>query len=177
MDTIFSFLNSIFYWIQAFEKSNLVFGLKILAVLISIGLIIIIIKLALKANIIKNQMMKYQTFWEAAKYEKKHTLRIWKKIIKLLRGHDEASRKEAVVLADKLLEEMLERSGWLGQNLDEMLEATTAAQLANLESVKTSHNMVKKIINEPTLLLTHNEAVQILLAYEKAFRDFGLIED
>ncbi|MDP2855611.1 MAG: hypothetical protein Q8N90_00620 [bacterium] len=177
MDTVFNFLNSIFYWIQAFEKSNLVFGLKILAVLISIVLIIIIINLAIKANIIKNQIIKYRTFWEAAKYEKKHTLRIWKKIIKLLKEHDEASRKEAVVLADKLLEEMLERSGWAGQNLDEMLEKTTAAQLANLESIKTSHNMVKKIISEPALLLTHNEAIQILLSYEKAFRDFGLIED
>lgn len=177
MDTVFGFLNSIFAWTQAFEKSNLVFGLKILSVLISIGLAITIIRLAIKASIIKKQIIKYQTFWEAAKYEKKHTLRIWKKIIKLLRERDETSRKEAVILADKLLEEMLERSGWTGQNLDEMLEKTTAAQLANLESIKTSHNMVKKIISEPALLLTHNEAIQILLAYEKAFRDFGLIEN
>ena len=177
MDTFFSFLNSIFYWIQTFEKSNLVFALKILSVLISLGLIILIIRLAIKAGIIKNQILKYQTFWEATKYEKRHTLRIWKKIIKLLRERDEASRKEAVVLADKLLEEMLERSGWLGKDLDEMLEKTTAAQLANLEAVKTSHNLVKKMITEPASLLTHNEAIQILLAYEKAFRDFGLIED
>lgn len=177
MATLFNFLNSIFSWIQTFEKSNLVFVLKILSVLISLGLAIIIIRLALKANVIKNQIMKYQTFWEATKYEKKHTLRIWKRIIKLLREHDEASRKEALTLADKLLEEMLERSGWLGQNLDEMLEKTTAAQLTNLEAIKTSHNLVKKIIDQPTLPLSHNEAIQILLAYEKAFRDFGLIED
>ncbi len=177
MDSAFGFLNSIFAWIQNFQQSNLVFGLKILSVLISIGLLILVIRLAIKASIIKNQIIKYQTFWEATKYEKKHTLRIWKKIIKLLREHDENSRKQAVVLADKLLGEMLERSGWLGQNLDEMLEKTTAAQLANLEAIKTSHNQVKKITSEPNLLLTHNEAIQILLAYEKAFRDFGLIEE
>ena len=52
MDTFFSFLNSSFSWLQAFEKSNLVFGLKILSVLISLGLAIIIIRLAIKAGII-----------------------------------------------------------------------------------------------------------------------------
>jgi len=177
MDTILNILHSSFSWIATFEQSNLVFVLKILSVLISLGLIILIVKLALKANIVRTQIMRYQTFWEAAKYEKKQTLRIWKKIIKLLKMHEENCRKEAVLLADKLLQEMLERAGWVGSDLDEILSKMSGTQLPNREKIIANRSIVKKIVSDPNLRLTHNEAVQILLVYEKIFRDFGLIED
>jgi len=177
MDTILNILHSSFSWIVTFEQSNLVFVLKILSVLISVALIVVIVKLAIKANVVKTQILKYQTFWEATKYEKKQTLRIWKKIIKLLKMHEENCRKEAILLADKLLQEMLERAGWVGSDLDEILSKMSGAQLPNREKIIANRAIVKKIASDPSLRLSHNEAVQILLVYEKTFRDFGLIED
>lgn len=177
MDTFLDIVNSIFYKIEAFTKSDWFLVSKILSVLLSLGLLAIIVVLLVRANIVRMQIIKYKTFWEGAKYEKRRTIRVWKKIIKLLREHDEIKRKEAIILADKLLAEILERGGWLGKDLDEILSKISVAQLPHLEKIVSAHQIAKKILSDPSLSISHNEAVQILIIYEQTFRDFGLIED
>jgi len=176
MFIFFNILNSIFYQIEAFTKSDWFLALKVFSILLSLGLFIVIIVLLFKANIVKMQIIKYKAFLEGTKYEKRRTIRIWKKIIKLLKERDETKRKEAIILADKLLAEILERGGWVGKDLDEILSKISVVQLPHLEKINFAHQIAKKIAEDPNLPIGHNEAIKILMIYEQTFRDFDLLD-
>ena len=73
-------------------------------------MIYFIIKLLIESETIKGQLTKLNTFLLTTQYEQKRTLKSWKKVIGLIRSGDENSYKKAILAADDLLNEILERS-------------------------------------------------------------------
>lgn len=176
METILNILHSIFSVFDQLQNSNLIALLKVLSVLISLILIWIIIRIVIKAEIIKSKIKKAEAFWLGSKYEKKKVLKIWRRIIKLLQEDHELARKQSVLLADHLLEEMLDHGGWPGKDLGDRLSKITTNQMPDIDRISTAHRVTLRIFNEPNLVLSHNDAVQVLMIYEKVFKDFGLLD-
>lgn len=176
MSKILEIFSTIFFGLEKLQTSWLIIFLKVISVLIIIFFIYSIIKILIKGEVIKSKIKKMRVFCIGQKYEKTRTIKIWKKIVKLAKTGDELHRKQAIILADKLLEEMLERAGWPGKDLADKLENATIAQMPDLDRVVEAHQISEKIIKNPLFSVTHNEALKILLSYEATFQNFELIE-
>lgn len=176
MTKILEIFSAIFYDLEKIQSSGLIIFLKIISVLITLFLIYTLIQILIKGEVIKGKIKKIRTFWLGHKYEKDRTIKVWKRIVKLVKTGDELHRKQAIVLADKLLDEMLEKANWPGKTLTEKLENTSTAQMPDLNKMIEMHKISETIIQNPIFSITHKEALQILLTYEQTFQNFELIE-
>ncbi|HNW96564.1 MAG TPA: hypothetical protein PKL20_01860 [Candidatus Paceibacterota bacterium] len=120
-------------------------------------------------------MTKLNTFLLTTKYEQKRTLKSWKKVIGLIRSGDENSYKKAILAADDLLDEILERSGWMGSDLGEKVSQVKSIQLPDIDKLMASHQIAEKIREDSNFKVTYEEAIKTLTIYEKLFRDFTLL--
>lgn len=99
----------------------------------------------------------------------------WTKIIGRLETGLEAEYKLSVIEADSLLDEILERTGYKGETLEEKLKPITQMIISNLEEVKEVHKIRNNIVHDPDYKLSLDEAKKNLSIYEKALRDLEMI--
>jgi len=176
MADFLSYFAPFYYAIESLMKSPIISYLKMISLLLSLILLFGIIYISIKSRLLQEKIFRIQTFFQGSKYEKKRVLKIWKKILKLIQEKEPASQKLALLLADELFEEILERSGWPGKNFEERIAKITPIQIPYLEKIKTAHFLVQKFIEDPEFPLKEKEAWEILEVYEKIFKHFGVLE-
>ena len=94
----------------------------------------------------------------------------WKDLQKLLVR--KSTWKEAVIQADKLLDEMLKKRHFRGKTMGERLVAAQHELSAN-EQVWYSHKLKNKLDSDPRFELTKNEVKKSLLGVWLALKDLG----
>lgn len=92
----------------------------------------------------------------------------WEEIKSRLLKKSEDEAKLAILEADSLLDEVLKKSGYPGETLEEKLENLTSAVLPDLEEVKKAHRIRNSIVADPAYRLTLEEAEKNLKIYERA---------
>lgn len=175
MQGISNFFYNLYWYINQWMQSPGVFALKIFSIVISLLMFYFIIKLLIKSEVIKHQITKINTFLLTTKYEQRKILRSWKKVIGLLHSGDENSYKKAILAADELLDEILERSGWVGTDLGEKISQIKTVQMPDIDKLMTSHKIAEKIREDSGFRITYEESIKTLTIYEKLFRDFTLL--
>ena len=95
----------------------------------------------------------------------------WQKIKRRLETEMESEWKLAVIEADKIMDDILNRMGFGGKSLGERLGKLTAVSLPNIEEVKEAHKIRNNIIHDPTYRLSLEEAKRVIAIYEKALTD------
>jgi len=103
----------------------------------------------------------------------KKIVKQWAKIKGRLETGLESEYKLAIIEADSLLNETLERMGYQGETLGERLKNITSDILPNLEQVWQSHKIRNNIVHDPDYTLSLDEAKKALAIYEKALLDLG----
>ena len=98
------------------------------------------------------------------------TEKIWNKIIARLDAGLESEYKLAIIEADSLLNDILQRMGYGGETSGERLEKLTLTALPNIEEIKTCHQIRNNIVYDPDYKLSLDEARKLLAAYEQALR-------
>lgn len=151
---------------------SLTSGLKILkAIFLSFTLVFsgFIIWVSLKSTFLKRlfiwdiiEVLTSRAF-KLGEYAKK-----WKKIKSRLEKKSEAEAKLAILEADSLFDEILEKGGYLGEDLEEKLKKLTPASLPNLKEVYQAHQIRDNIVRDPTYKLDLKEAEKNLRIYEKS---------
>jgi hypothetical protein len=101
-------------------------------------------------------------------YEMRAIGKKWAKITKRLKKAKEAELKLAVIEADDLLNEVLEKMGHAGETLSEKLKLLDKSILSNLEEILQVHQIRSHIAHDPTYELTLDSAKKILEVYKKA---------
>lgn len=170
--TIFEIQSFFGNWISA-HLIELQFG----SLLISGVLIWSTVYITVKANY---WSIKREQFLDILKIEtvfKERSLEGWKQIKRRLASSDPEEWKKAVLEADKILNEILKMSGYLGHHLEDKLALITSAQLANIEQIKQAHQFAHTIHNDPNYSLMQEDAQAVLLIYKEAFQDLRLIEE
>ncbi len=175
MKSITNFFYNLYWYINQWEQSPGVFALKIFSVVLSLLMLYFIIKLLIKSEIIKHQLTKINTFLLTTKYEQRRILKSWKKVINLIHSGDENSYKKAILAADKLLDEILERSGWVGDDLGDKISQIKTVQMPDIDKLMASHKIAEKIQEDHDFKITYEETIKALTIYEKLFRDFTLL--
>jgi hypothetical protein len=108
------------------------------------------------------------------KLKVEHFQENWRTMQKLLASKD--TWKQAVVDADKMLDEVLKIRRFSGKSMGERL---TKAQrlLSDNESVWFGHKLRNRVENEPDMKLKESDVKQALVGIRQALKDLGALPD
>ena len=174
-DSIINYGLYIREFIFHFLKINLTI-FQIISVFVSGLLLAGIIYILAKSHIVSLAIEQYMDILGAAKMPKRRIIKGWKQIFRRLRKMDEAQYKLAIIEADKLLDEVLKISGYAGETMADRLKQLTPAQISNLEEIWQVHKIRNQIVHEPDFKLNQTEAAYAISIYEKALKEFGLLD-
>lgn len=143
--------------------------LKILFLIISLFFLFGIIYFLLKTEWFKRLFLQdLVEFLSFKSYGLRKVSQTWKKIIKRLEKFSESETKLAIIEADDLLNEILERMGYSGETLGEKLKQLSEVILPNLDEVLEAHKIRSNVVHDPTYRLSLGEGRKVLKIYEKA---------
>ena len=95
----------------------------------------------------------------------------WKAVLKKLEAGDESNLKLAVIEADKILDNILKKINYPGDNMGERLKHVTPAQIANIEAVWQAHKIRNNIVHDPDFRLTRADAENAVKIFQRALED------
>jgi hypothetical protein len=161
-------------FINFFAENLLI--IQLISFFISVIFIGFSIYFIIKINLAGERLKYYREVLGGVNISKRRTLKIWKRIQQRLKTGKTEQLKLAILEADKILDEILKMAGYRGKNLEERLSFITVAQLSNIEEIKRAHKLKERIISEPDLTITFDEARAIIDIYKKALQELNLIE-
>jgi hypothetical protein len=107
----------------------------------------------------------------ASKGGKKKLVKKWSKIKLRLDTGEESQYKVAIIEADDLVDNLVMRMGYAGENMTDRLDGVPAGQLEHLEELKQAHEIRNRIIHEDRFILDKKTAEDTLALFEK-FLDY-----
>jgi hypothetical protein len=99
----------------------------------------------------------------------------WLKIKKRLESGIEAELKLALIEADSLVEEVLDKKGYKGKDFEERVRGLIPEFLIDLEEILKVHQLRDDIIEDPTLKIDPREIQKAISVYEKILRELDAI--
>ena len=100
---------------------------------------------------------------------------VWKEIIDRLDSFNEADWRFAIIKADTMLEEIIDRMGYHGETLGEKLKMIEESDFTTLSQAWEAHKVRNKIAHEGDFVLSKREARRVVELYRQVFEDFHLI--
>lgn len=168
---LFNFRNSV---IDVFAPY---FGwIKFFSLIISALLLWGIIYCMNKLTFLNMKVEQYMDILGVGNLLKHRSIRGWLQIQKRIHLGDEENLKLAITEADRILDELLKKSGYMGETMDERLTQITSAQLSNITDVWSAHKIKQRILKEKDFHINKQEAEIIVNIYKKAFQGFDLID-
>lgn len=100
----------------------------------------------------------------------------WEKIEDLMKSTNPSDWRLAIIEADNMLEEMMIKMGYDGENLGERLKAVEPSDFNTLQNAWDAHKIRNKIAHEGlSFHLPHGEAQKAIDDFERVFREFNYI--
>ncbi len=175
-DGILEVLNALLYIRSIVFTDSFLFTLKLISSIISAVLFAGIIWLVMKTRVFGLQVEQLSDMMAMAQVDKKRVLKAWKEVQDRLGRGDEANLRLAIIDADKLLDTVLKRMGYVGDTMADRLKKITKAQLKSINELWTAHKMRNHIVHSTDHTLSRAEAIEVLEIYEKVFREMNLID-
>jgi len=161
-------MNNIFLLITS---PTFLFYLKIVFIIIGALFLLGIILLLLKNSWLKRRFLEDWTeFFIYRPFGVKKTFKQWAKVLKRLDTAKEADYKLAVIEADGLLNDILNKMGYKGETMAKVLEQINATILPDIEQIWEVHKVRNNLVHDPDYELSLEQARKILGVYEKSFR-------
>jgi len=153
--------------------------LKILLLFLSLLFIAGIIYTALRIlEIRRSEREKYQSMIVAEEPEDGGVRRErWQTIIKKMESENISDWKLAIIEADTILDEMVKKMGYPGENLGERLRHIEVSDFTSLQEAWEAHKVRNRIAHDSSdqFILTAREARRVIGLFEKVFREFKYI--
>jgi len=165
-------INNIIYF---FTSPTFLFYLKIIFITIGAVLSFGIIVILINTSWAKFRFLEGWTeFLIYRPFGVNRTFKQWVKISKRLEPGKAGDYKMSLIEADSLLDDVLKRMGFKGENMKERLEQIDAKTLPDIESIKKANKLRNSIIYDSDYDLSLDKAKETLRIYEKALRDLEL---
>jgi hypothetical protein len=103
------------------------------------------------------------------------TNHIWEKIIGYLNSENQADWKLAILEADTILDSLVQKMGYRGENLGERLKQVESSDFLTLNDAWEAHKIRNAIAHEAGYDLSHREAKRVLKLFENVFKEFEYI--
>jgi hypothetical protein len=162
MDQVISFLSTPLV-------TSIVSIVKAIFIVISIILFIAIIILMKKTTWLRFRYLEdYTEFLSTRPFGTKAKFKRLEGINKKLESEKEEDYKFAVIEIEDYLKEVLQKMGYKGELLDEILDQVDAKVLPSIGKVKEVQKIRDSIVGDPNFELTADQAKNIVKIYEKA---------
>ena len=100
----------------------------------------------------------------------------WEVVLNYLFSGSEGDWKLAIIEADSMLDDLMNKLGFKGDNLGEKLKSANQDNFRSLTSAWEVHLIRNKIAHEgEQFKLSQHEAKRVIALYEQIFKDFGYI--
>lgn len=95
----------------------------------------------------------------------------WQKIISKTEGESEGDFKLAIIEADALIDIILKRKGYPGENMAERLKSILPKNLPSLNQLWEAHKTRNRISHEPSFSLSKKETIRLLKIYKQVLQE------
>lgn len=168
--------NSLISYITSPELQETLLPLKVISLFLSLFFLAFIIFALLKTKWLEfsflEDLSELLTF---RPYGFRKIAASWKKIIKRIDARDQSEYKVAIIEADGMLNEILQKMGFIGKSLDDKLKQLDSNILSNIDQVWEAHNLYNDIINDPDFKLGKEETQKVLNIYEQALKELQIL--
>ncbi len=106
---------------------------------------------------------------------KTKALKKWQSIKNRLESDNISQYKAAILEADRIVDDILSKVGYKGNNLAERLEQVNPGQLENMERLKKAHKIRNRIIYEKDFSIDKKTAGETLEIYENLLKELDYI--
>ncbi len=100
---------------------------------------------------------------------------IWQTIKDKIHSDNPADWQWAIIEADKILDEMVKRMGYPGENLGERLRAVEPSDFSTLDDAWEAHKVRNQIAHEPGFTMDRHKAALTISRFERVLNEFGYI--
>ncbi len=100
----------------------------------------------------------------------------WDKVSSGIRSENESEWKVAIIEADNIIDNLILRMGYKGENMGERLAGINPGQIDNIEELRLAHETRNRIIHEEDFKLDRKQADEIFGYYENFLRYFEVLE-
>ncbi|MDO8495420.1 MAG: hypothetical protein Q7S32_02750 [bacterium] len=167
---------------QAAHILNTVDVSPIVSVLRTIGIIativfgVLFVWILLKMNrYFAERAVRLKVEWNPPKPAESSYDAKWKEVREHLSSIRDAEWKFAVIEADKMIEDVMEQSGFPGKGLGEKLMAIDKSKLQSLDDLWAAHKLRNLIAHDPNVLVQYRDALRAIEGFEKALRELGVL--
>ncbi len=144
----------------------------IISILITLVIFIVLYKIV---KLKEKDIAEFVDFLEEEKMPENHSER-WQEIKGHLDGENPIEWKMAIIEADSLIDDIMKKIGYQGENLGERLKAIEASDFDNLNNIWEAHKVRNRLVHEPgKIVLSKEEAKDAIWKYEKALKELKYI--
>lgn len=156
--------------------SPVVSYLKMIATFISMAALVIIVYSFLRISELSSAETKKLGLVLNWSTEKKQKNERWERVEQYMTSLNVSDWKIAILEADNMLDDIIERMGYEGANLGERMKRIEASDFPYLEEAWQAHKMRNTIAHKGTdYALTRSEAEQTINTYHRIFKDLGYL--
>jgi hypothetical protein len=100
----------------------------------------------------------------------------WRKIVELGSSTNENDWRQAIIQADVILDEILDKMGYHGEGVGEKLKAVEKADFQTLDQAWEAHKVRNAIAHEgPDFMLSQHEVRRVINLFQQVFEEFFYI--
>lgn len=153
------------------------FWLRVVAYLLSaIFLVLVVFYWYRRKILIKSEDEKYSLAKSSEKEGEALGAEKWQKILEEVDSINPNDWKSAIIDADSILDEMISRMGYQGENLGERLKSVERSDFETLNDAWEAHKVRNKIAHSQSdFVLNQEEARRAVLLYKRVFEEFHYI--
>jgi len=154
------------------SSQSLKFSSIIISIILSIGIITVLYKIF---RLRTKRMIHLADFLVREEIPETRFNR-WAEIEKKIESENSADWKMAIIEADSIIDDILQRIGYKGENLGERLKNIEPSDFENLQNVWEAHKVRNRIVHEAERFeIAKEEAKAILEKYKKALKELKYI--
>ncbi len=169
MDQVISFLSTPL-------MTTIVGIIKAIFIVISVILFVAIITLIKKTTWLRLRYLEsYTEFFSTRPFGTKAKFKKLEASDKKLNSEKEDDYKIAVIEADDYLKEVLQKMGYKGESVEDILDQVDAKGLPSINKVKEGQKIRDDIVGNPNYDLTKDQAKNIVKIYENALGELEAI--
>lgn len=173
MDTLFIIIREeimTFYHSTFFTVIKFLLGIYVLVLFID--LVLLLIKRGVGANI---RNMKYGAeIPKELAVNKGKLAKKWIKIKDRLESGKEAQYKVAIIEADEVIDQLLQKMGYEGGNMGERLDKMSPGEIENRDEIKEAHETRNKIIHDHQFEVNEDLAKETIKKFENFINIFEI---
>ncbi len=99
----------------------------------------------------------------------------WDSATKHINSENQNDWKQAIIEADIILDDLLDKLGYRGESIGEKLKRVAKGDMQSLNEAWEAHKVRNQIAHEPSFTLTHHDAKNVIAMYRKVFEEFYYI--